>query len=64
MIAWTKCISLKWINYNVTKQEIEKKRLCLGFFLSFKPVLYFINEIYEHNDLTLFKIKKSTAQKL
>lgn len=63
MIAWTKCISLKWINYNVTKQEIEKKLLCLGFF-SFKPVLYFKNEIYEHNDLTLFKIKKSTAQKL
>ena len=64
MIAWTKCISLKWINYNVTKQEIEKKPDCVWVFFSFKPVLYFKNEIYEHNDLTLFKIKKSTAQKL
>lgn len=63
MIAWTKCISLKWINYNVTKQEIEKNDYVWVFF-SFKPVLYFINEIYEHNDLTLFKIKKATAQKL
>ena len=41
----------------------KKTRLCLTVFISFKPVLYFVNEIYQHNDLTMFKIKKSTAQK-